>query len=363
MHSPGDQEFPIAPPARRKRSFLRTILISFLVFLLLLAGAAYFAQQSILRWSATPQVLLSPIELELSKGESLLELSKELEARGLVTHWRLFQLWTRFYGDYSRFQAGPYRFENSASPQEIAGMMTRGETYNPVVFQIAVPEGATLQQISAHLAEAGLGTQAEILEKAHDLEFLKKLKLPSTSLEGFLYPATYPFSEMPRPEDVFTVMVEQFWKSLPADYEKQISTRNLNLLQAVTFASLIELETASDEERPYVSEVIWNRLKLNVALGIDAAIIYGIPDYHGDITWKHLHDEKNPYNLRLHTGLPPSPIASPSLKSLLAVLNPSNLGYLYYVVDPDVPGRHNFAKTIAEHNRNVRKYLAAQKKR
>ena len=98
-------------------------------------------------------------------------------------------------------------------------------------------------------------------------------------------------------------------------------------------------------------------------MAIDATIIYGIKDYSGNLTRRHLRDAGNPYNTRMHSGLPPTPIGSPSIKSLLAVLNPSNKGYYYYVVDVKKGNKHHFSTTLKEHNRYVRELVRHSKRK
>jgi UPF0755 protein len=200
------------------------------------------------------------------------------------------------------------------------------------------------------------------LALSQDPKLLDELRIPSTSLEGYLYPATYPFTKIPDAQEVITRAVKTFWDRLPANYEEMVKEKGLDLNQAVIFASLIELETANDAERSFVSEVIWNRYNDKAALGIDAAIIYGIKDYDGDIRSRDLRDRSNLYNLRIHPGLPPTAIGSPSKESLLAVLSPSNKGYYYYVVDVDKENQHHFSKSLSEHNRYVRKLVKVRRK-
>ena len=106
-----------------------------------------------------------------------------------------------------------------------------------------------------------------------------------------------------------------------------------------------------------IAEVIQSRLKNGEPLGIDAAIIYGIPDYDGDIKWKDLKNANNPYNTRLHRGLPPTPIGAASRSSLEAILNPTKLGYYYYMLDSADHTRHVFSTTLGEHNALVNKFL------
>jgi UPF0755 protein len=185
--------------------------------------------------------------------------------------------------------------------------------------------------------------------------------VPSTNLEGFLYPATYNFTEQPTATSAYTQMAKTFWSHLPKDYEKSVQARGLTLQQAVTFASMIETETLNEDEKALISEVIWRRLKDGVPLGIDASLIYGIPGYGGDLTWADLSNADNPYNTRVHKGLPPTPIGATSLKSLEAVLTPSNFGYYYYVLIPGTQ-RHHFSKSLKEHNEHVRILVKATRR-
>ena len=191
--------------------------------------------------------------------------------------------------------------------------------------------------------------------------FIKELGVNSSSLEGYTYPATYSFSKMPTGREFYTTVVKKFFDSLPSGFLDQVEARGLSLNDAVTFASLIELETMQEAEKPIISEVIWRRLKQGDALGIDAAIIYGISNYAGDITWNHLKDKNNPYNTRIHRGLPPTAIGAVSKTSLEAVLKPTNLGYYYYMLDADDQTKHVFSRTAAEHGEQVKRFLKSQK--
>jgi len=341
--------------------FLRIFLYSFLILIIVLAGSSYYSYHWLVGWSETPQELEEPHIIELRRGMSLPRLSENLKDKGVVDHAFLFRLWVRYFSDFAKFQAGPYMFEVSVSPREIAAKMIGGDVHMPVILQIAVPEGFTARKVFDTLLSRGIGEEDEYKELLSNKELLKKFNIPSPSLEGYLYPATYPFIEMPSPEEALSTMLKAFWDNLPANYEESVNKMGLTLHEAVTFASLIELETSQDDEREMVSEVIWNRLKRPMSLGIDAAVIYGIEDYDGRIRFSHLRDASNPYNTRIHPGLPPTPIGSPSRKSLLAVLNPTSFGNYYYVVDANDMSRHRFSKTLQEHNRNVRDLVRVQR--
>ena len=286
-----------------------------------------------------------------------------LEASGLVSNSTAFTYWIKFFSDYSRFQAGNYLFESSVSPEQIAAKVIEGDTFEPVILQFTIPEGFTVKKLAARLAEAGVASEEEILKLASDPEFISTLGLEASSLEGFLYPATYSFTEVPDARKALSVPVATMLERLPQGFESKAAEKGLSLRQAVTIASLIELETALDSERSRVSEVIWNRLNSNMALAIDASVIYGIDNFAGNLRRRHLRDRSNLYNTRVHRGLPPTPIGSPSLASLKAVLNPSDEGLYYYVRAPEMGKAHRFSKNLKEHNENVRELVRAERKK
>ena len=336
------------------------ILISILVLLAISLGL--FGKHFIESWSLERHSIPSAIVYDFKRGTSLKQLSADLEQRGAVNKGSLFNYWVRYFDDYSKFQAGSYKFEGAVAPTDIISMMKSGDTFVPVVLQVTIPEGFTFKKISDRLVAGGVGSPEEFAALEKSKAFLTEHKIPGSSVEGYLYPATYSFSKIPTVREALSRMIDTFWQNLPPDYAERVSEKELTVDQAVIFASLIELETAHDDERNLVSEVIWNRLNDNITLGIDASIIYGVPDYKGNLRRKHLNDATNPYNTRIHGGLPPTAIGSPSRKSLEAVLTPSDFGYYYYVLDPSQGNRHHFSKSLKEHNRYVRKLINATRK-
>jgi UPF0755 protein len=350
-------EIPITPPPR-STLWLALILATLLAFI---SGMGVFLWFE--RWASAPLVLLEPVDLSLERGMSLRVLSNKLAERGVVRSAPLFELLVRRLGRYREFKAGPYRFSGAIAPLRVIEMLSQGEVYTPVVYQIAVPEGFTVHQIAQRLAATGIADGQRLVALSANAEFLSAQQIPGKSLEGFLYPATYTFTAVPDAEVVARRMVSTFWKKLPVDYELRAAALGLSLQDAVTLASLIELETARDDERGLVAGVIWNRLQRRMPLGIDAAIIYGIPNFDGDLTFAHLSDRSNPYNTRVHGGLPPSAIGSPSLASLEAAIAPEQTEMLYYVVDAEDFSRHRFARTLTDHNKNVQAYLKARRRK
>ncbi len=339
--------------------FLRNLVVG---CALIGGGAGWAFYQHLGSWSQTTPTIETAENrsvIQFTQGMGLAQLASLLHHQGIIDNERSFRLYVRLISrNYHQFQAGTYQFEGPLSPLAVIEKITKGDIYQPIFLSITVPEGFTLQLLLNRLEAHGLGTVASLKALAKNPTFLRRLQIGAPSLEGFIYPATYNFFRETSAEEALTVMVKNFWKNLPPHYERDVAAKGLTLTQAVTFASLIELETQADEERPLVSEVIWRRLKDKVPLGIDAAIIYGIQGYDGDLKWKHLTDRANPYNTRIHLGLPPGPIGSPSRKSLEAVLTPANEGYYYYVLKAGT-NRHQFSRTLADHNRAVKELVAA----
>lgn len=333
-------------------------LLRLIFMLVLIAGVGgVLAVRHLQAWYAEPLLLARPVNYQFVPGTRLRQLAADLETSGAIDSAFKFRMYVRYFGNYQSFQSGSYQFGGETSPARIVDDFAKGRIYTPVALQITIPEGFTAKQVLERLTANGVGSKAENQRLFANTALLKRLRIPGPSLEGFLYPATYQFAAVPTATEAIERFVNSFWEKLPIDYEKKAKAMRISLLQAVTFASLIELETMFEDEMPMISEVIWRRLKDGAPLGIDAAVIYGIPNYKGDIRWADLRDAKNRYNTRIHKGLPPTPIGSPSTKALQAVLTPANTGYYFYVLKTDGSGRHTFTKTAKEHNAEVKKLL------
>ena len=183
----------------------------------------------------------------------------------------------------------------------------------------------------------------------------------ATSLEGFLYPATYNLPRHPAANELAAQMVTQFkntWSRIAKSTapDRSMTPDGRPLVSVVTLASLVERETPKADERPLVAGVFENRLRLHVALQCDPTVVYALEregQYHGKLTLQDLRVD-SPYNTYAHPGLPPGPIGNPGEASLRAALQPADTGYLYFVANTQ--GGHFFSSTLAEHNRNVTKY-------
>jgi UPF0755 protein len=189
---------------------------------------------------------------------------------------------------------------------------------------------------------------------AGDKNFLASLGIAADSLEGYVFPDTYFFTSQPGgARGVLTRLAERFkqvWEELPPHQGYPA----LNRHQLLTLASIIEKETSLDEERPLVSAVYHNRLRLGMPLQADPTVLHGT-DHQGAIS-RSLLETDHPYNTYTRPGLPPGPICSPGRASLIAALQPAAADYLYFVASAKRDGSHNFALRYEDHLKNVRAY-------
>ncbi len=329
---------------------MKNLIIFIIILGTLWIGIKLFISQKASEVQQVEQVF------EFPSGTTLSTLSSNLEKAGLISSSFWFSWWVKTNSDYSRYQAGTYKFINP-NFKDIDETLKSGNTYNPVVLTVVIPEGFTVKKTIARLEALGVGTKKELEKLVVDKKFLKSKGIKGSSLEGYLYPSTYIYRSKPTASQVISQMIDTFWSKLPSDYEKRVEQKGLSLYQAIIFASLIEQETFGPEEMNKVSEVIWNRLNKKEPLGIDSSVIYGIERYDGNIKAKDLKNKKNPYNTRVHRGLPPTAIGSPSVDALLAVLTPSNEGYFFFVQDTKDPTKHIFTTNLKEHNKHVKKLV------
>ena len=293
---------------------------------------------------ATPQLV------EIKSGSSFSRVASQLEQSGIIKDASLFTLLARWHKATGQIHAGEYLFETSAKPDDILARLIAGDIRK---FQVTIPEGFNLQEIAARLEKTGIGSADEFLTLCSDARFLNELDIDAASLEGYLFPETYTYSSSTTPSQILTAMVAQLRMQLTPELLESAATLNLNRHQLLTLASIIQKEAGNVMEMPLISAVFHNRLKRGIALQADPTVIYGITDFDGNLTRKHL-ETPTPYNTYRTRGLPPGPIASPGRFALQAAANPAESKDLYFVSRGD--GTHVFSTNLNDHNRAVRRY-------
>lgn len=327
---------------------MRRLLLILIILIILLGGGLAAGGWWLLITPVTPP---ESVPLEVAPGSSLQRVARHLEEQGVISHALLLRLLAKWHDQEQQIQAGHYTFALPATTEDILQRLVRGDVDR---VNLTIPEGFNLRQIIERIVESGYGEETRLWQLARDQDFIASLGIDADSLEGYLFPETYHFVPGTTEAALLRMMVEQFQHNLSAEKREAARQLGLSLHQLVTLASLIEKETGVIAEMPLISSVFHNRLAINMRLQTDPTVIYGVEDYSGTITRRHLNTP-TPYNTYIIYGLPPGPIASPGRPALYAAVFPETSDYYYFVSRGD--GSHHFSRTLREHNIAVQKYL------
>jgi len=285
--------------------------------------------------------------IEIPKGSSPAYIVKKLASEGVIKHEWPLKLYLKLTGRSSALKAGEYDFPSPISPVGVVAKLEQGQRR---LNRITIVEGWTRWDIAKAMLAVGqfqLENEAQALQLMDNVSLIKDLDPEARNLEGYLYPDTYEFAPETTATDLVEMMLKRFRSVWKPDWSAKAVAMNMTPRQIVTVASIIETEAKLASERPVVASVIYNRLRKNIPLAVDSAVIYaskleGKWRYDGKV-YKSDIDRRSPYNTRLYAGLPPGPVASPGESSLNAAVNPASTDYLYYVRNPDRDdGAHNF---------------------
>jgi UPF0755 protein len=331
-------------------SFFAAIVATACLFLgvgfLLLSGLKHYSQAPV----DTDSGNANASDFTIAPGDSFRSIARRLTDMGIIHSPLKFRLIARLQKQDKRIMAGEYRLSSNLAPGEILAKFTNGEV---ILHRLTVPEGYNIEQIAQLVAAAGFAKADDFLAAATDPQLIESLKINALSLEGYLFPDTYHFPRTIDPPKIIGTMVRQLKSTFTPAWEAAARQKGFTLHQVLTLASIIEKETGDPAERALISSVFHNRLKKRMRLETDPTVIYGIPNFDGNLTRKHLYTP-GPYNTYLNEGLPPGPIASPGAESIKAALFPKNTDYLFFVSKKD--GTHHFSTHLAAHNRAVKKY-------
>jgi UPF0755 protein len=302
-------------------------------------------------------VLFSPlpmennnIEIEIPYGTNFREVADIFSRENIIKDRNLFVFIGRVTGIDRKVRAGYYSIYNSMDHLDLLRTLKKGQI---IEYSITILEGDSLREIGEKLAEEGIVSQKDFGKIAKDEDFLLAHDIDAPSAEGYLFPDTYGVPKGMKPEDTIGMMIDRMREKFSPDLIKRASEIGFSEREVLTLASIIEKEAAVDTERPIISGVYHNRLKQNIKLQADPTSIYGIKSFKEKITLSDLK-RKTAYNTYMIYGLPPGPIASPSIKSITAALYPADVPYLYFVSNND--GTHHFSVSAAEHQAAVKAY-------
>lgn len=362
-------------------SFKKYIIFALLVCV---CGATWFAYGVYIFLEVPPATVGERKYFDVKPGAALAQIAEELQRQGLVTDARKFMWLVRYKNMAKKVQAGRFALNTGWKPEEILTALVNGK---PVMERITIPEGLTWWQTGRLLEKEGFARFDDFKDVITDPAFLRHYGIPFANAEGFLMPDTYllkkpdsPITSANMPQSILDEakirdewkanaravagrLVDNFWRKAAPLWPATATGSGVvryppvgDLKKWVTLASIVEKETALDQERGAIAGVYANRINRNMLLQADPTVIYGLgSDFTGHLLRRHLEDDANPYNTYRKPGLPPGPICSFGAAALKAAVNPQKHDFLYFVAKTD-GGEHSFSKTLSEHNKAVEDY-------
>jgi UPF0755 protein len=353
---------------KEARIVRRIVFITAIVAILLIGaigGGGYYYVKTALK--PVDENSKKDINVNIPIGSSTTGIGKILEDNGIIKDARIFKYYVKFKNE-SGFMAGDYKMSPAMTIPEIISSLKTGRVMQEVVLKITIPEGKQLSQIAEIIGEKTGQDQEQVFKQLNDKEFIKKMmgKYPDVlseeilnekvkyPLEGYLFPATYPFySEDPTVEEIVTVMLTKT-KSILGEYRGQMEEREMSTHQVMTMASLIEEEATEKVDRDKIASVFYNRIEDGMPLQTDPTVLYSHGLHKDRVLYKDLEID-DPYNTYKYPGLPPGPIANPGVMSIEAALAPADTEDLYFLATST--GDVLFSRTLDEHNRKKNEHI------
>ncbi|WP_295361154.1 endolytic transglycosylase MltG [uncultured Pseudoramibacter sp.] len=345
---------------RSRRKVFITIIVIALCAVGLCAGWRIYYNSQLEPVSSSKKKII----VEIPEGSNIDDIAKILYDSGLIKNRMVFQ---SYAGRHSRgikqIKAANYRFTPSMSSVDIFNAMLNGKDYDGAVA-ITIPEGKNIKEIGAILESRHICSSADFINETKKVsEYKKNYSILSsypdnaegrTPMEGYLFADTYQFTSNSSAATVVSKMLANTQSKFSDAMLKKISDNHQTVDQILTMASLIEMESKLDSDKPKIASVFYNRLAKNMKLQSDATVNYALGEKKTNITNSDLKVD-SPYNTYANTGMPIGPICSPSLKSIKAAISPAKTDYLYFVSDSS--GKTYYANNLQDHQANVDKYL------
>ena len=323
---------------------LMKLLLSVMLLALGLAAAGFW-------WLNQPMdTRQATLDLSIEPGTSPKSIAQAVVDAGAQTSPTLLYAWFRVSGQSRQMRAGSYEIAPGTSPQRLLSMLVRGEES---LRTVTIVEGWNWRQVRQALAKAeNLKPDSRVLS---DEALMAQLGRPGVVPEGRFYPDTYSYAKgasdlavLQRAMNAMDKHVQQAWEA------RQASVSVKTPEEVLILASIVEKETGKGADRPMISGVFNNRLRIGMRLQTDPTVIYGLGEaFDGNLRRVHLTTD-TPWNTYTRAGLPPTPIAMPGKAALLAAVQPAKTPALYFVAKGD--GSSHFSASLDEHNRAVNRY-------
>lgn len=290
------------------------------------------------------------VHVVIPKGASTTKISEILEEEGLIKNAMMFKILSKDMSADGQMQAGEYILSKSMSSEEMIDKFIDGDVYIET-FKFTIPEGFEAKEIVERLSGQDIidadTFNSLLTSDAFEYRFLENID-PSTNLEGFLFPETYEMKAGADEKAIIRKMLNQFDQIFKDEYYKRAQELGMTINEVVTLASVIEREAMLDSERALVSGVFHNRINKGWKLQSCATVQYILGERKEVLSYDDIAIE-SPFNTYINAGLPPSPIASPGEKSIIAALYPEETDYMYFVASGEGDGSHIFSRTLKEH--------------
>lgn len=348
-----------------KKIVFGTLVVLFLLLIVLGVTGFFFVRSALgPKDSSNTEI----VQVEIPQGSSRSDISTILENEGIIDSAFVYNTYLRFNNEQN-FQAGSYDMSPSMSLNEITDYLQEGGTPIGVETQtFTVPEGYMLEQFAMIIDDRTQFSEEEFMELVQDDEFINEQAelypelLSGTveeedtryTLEGYLYPATYEFTEDHSLEGIVSMMISRMNQAAEPFFD-DIENSEYNLHEMMTLASFIEREGITDEDRKVISGVFHNRLDIDMMLQTDVSVTYALGEHQERITYADLEVD-SPYNSYRHTGLGPGPVNSPSAESIDAAVNPVETNYLFFLADLNTREVY-FSETYEQHLEYQNEYL------
>jgi UPF0755 protein len=372
-----------------KRSF-RTALIIVVASLAIIAGVIAYAVHRAFEYPDEAHAGTGKdVEVEIVSGMSFPGIASMLADKGIVDKPTWFRMYAMWNGKTTDVKTGKYLIKDNLTPAQVLEVLVKG--VKEVTVKVTFPEGETMLDFFKKLEEAKVASAKELEAVARDKDFLSRHAIVGDTVDGYLFPDTYQFRINDKPASVVARLItrhQEVWNELVGKHARDLAKLKDKLgwtdRDVLTMASIVEKEAVDPKERPRIAQVFINRLTSPSfkpkRLETDPTIRYGctVPPKRSAAceAWHEpclkagkplgcdrlhraqLDDKDNPYNTYQHEGLPPGPISNPGRGSIEATLAPDGSDYLYFVAKD--ARSHAFAKTLAEHEKNVDKYMRSQ---
>lgn len=290
------------------------------------------------------------IEIRIPEGSTFRQAADIFAEENVLRNKTLFLVIGRMTGIDRKIRAGYYSLYGSMNLLDLLRVLMKGQI---IENEVTVVEGDSLREIAEKLSEKNIVSREDFLELSTDEDYLISFDINAPSFEGYIYPETYKIPKGMDPEEAVGMMINKMREKFSDKLRARAEEIGRSEKEVLTLASIIEKEAVTDEERPLISAVYHNRLKIKMPLQADPTSIYGVKSSREKITFADLQ-RKTPYNTYVIKGLPPGPIASPGIKSIMAALYPAEAPYIYFVSNND--GTHHFSVSAAEHLAAVKAY-------